>query len=267
MDGDGHHIRQLTRKDSLSDRSRYDDDPIVSPDGRHIAFERYVDGPHGDRRDIYAMRSDGTHVHRLTHRRSNSASPAYSPDGSRIAFIGGEGHHSEIYMMRPNGSHVRPLTHTPRSHYSSRVAYSPDGRRIVYVYSIKRDESYQLRVMNADGSHQRVILRSGKFPENPTYSPDGRSIAFDMYRENGLYMMRANGAGVRRVTNPRDHGADVYPSFSPDGDRIAFERSREAYPDFHDDIYTVRVDGTGIRRLTTNRAFDEEPDWGVSPSP
>jgi formylglycine-generating enzyme required for sulfatase activity len=82
-------------------------------------------------------------------------------------------------------------------------------------------------------------------------------IAFTSERDGSLevYLMNADGSGVRRLTNhPRD---DYWATWSPDGRRIAFASDREG--DYG--IYIMNADGSGLQRLTHNDASDLEPDW------
>jgi Tol biopolymer transport system component len=90
----------------------------------------------------------------------------------------------------------------------------------------------------------------------PSWSPDGSRIAFTSVRRHGIWVMSADGTGLRRVTTSRS--IDFQPTWSPDGKRLAFARN---VPGYHTDIFVVGVDGKGFRRLTANRGADFDPDW------
>ena len=90
----------------------------------------------------------------------------------------------------------------------------------------------------------------------PSWSPDGSRIAFTSVRKHGIWVMSADGTGLRRVTTSRS--IDFQPTWSPEGRRLAFARN---VPGYHTDIFVVGVDGKGLRRLTTNRGADFDPDW------
>jgi Tol biopolymer transport system component len=96
-------------------------------------------------------------------------------------------------------------------------------------------------------------LSSDADAEEPAYSPDGRLIVFaadlDAVAEtrSRLYLMRADGSGVRELTGGAER--DSHPSFSPDGRRIIFDRTTTGY-DNYAHIYEVGVDGSGLRQLT-----------------
>jgi TolB protein len=100
---------------------------------------------------------------------------------------------------------------------------------------------------------QRVPARDG----SPSWSPDGTHIAYYAEQEGrgDLYVMRADGSGVRRVTNTAaDEGS---PAFAPDGQRLAFDADLAG----NFDVYVMALDGSGRTRLTTDPARDVSPAW------
>jgi TolB protein len=97
----------------------------------------------------------------------------------------------------------------------------------------------------------------------PAWSPDGRRIAYEYNpsptgmpaRNSDIYVMNANGTGVRRLT--RQVGFDGDPAWSPDGRKIVFESTRSG----NADIWVMNADGTNPRQLTRSAAFDGDPAW------
>ncbi|MFL5799503.1 MAG: YceI family protein [Actinomycetota bacterium] len=133
---DGARPQKLT-----DDGSTVKDGPVWSPDGRWIAFGAFG-GPGNE--DVWVMRSDGTHMHRLTTDPGYEYSPAWSPDGGGIAF----GRDGDVWVMRADGSGARHLTTGPGR--DGQVTWSPDDR-IVFA----RDD--RVILMNPDGTHQRRV--------------------------------------------------------------------------------------------------------------
>jgi len=88
-----------------------------------------------------------------------------------------------------------------------------------------------------------------------------RQIAFTSTRDGNyeIYVMRADGGGVTRLTN--NSRVDAAPTWSPDGKKIAFVSSRGYGDDRNFDIYVMNADGSGVVRLTTNVAGDAIPAW------
>jgi dipeptidyl aminopeptidase/acylaminoacyl peptidase len=148
---DGSEVRRLTHNHA------FDNDPVVSPDGRYVAFSRRVKR----RGQIFSMRIDGTHVTRLTHDGRRNRLPFWAPDGHRLAFIsqprGPEGFvHREIYSVAARGGRERRLTHNRE--VEIRATYSPDGRSIAFL------QRGSLWLMGASGAFPRQILASGESP-------------------------------------------------------------------------------------------------------
>ena len=226
MDGDGGNVRQLTDTPEVSEH-----DAAWSPDGRHIAYSAQPRSPiaaNGTRQDrepaqIWIMDADGSNARAHTSGRSRNIRPAWSADGSLLAFssdrhatfelnlIGTDDGDLEIYLMDRNGWNVRRLTEGAAT--ALNPAWSPDGQRIAFQTS--REGSWHIHVMNADGSNQRRLTDGPRVDVRPAWSPDGREIIFN------------------------------------------------CGPDQHEkwEICLIRADGSGLRTLTNNDAFDGHPDW------
>jgi dipeptidyl aminopeptidase/acylaminoacyl peptidase len=125
MNADGSGLQRLTES-----HNRWGDgDPAWSPDGSQIVFDRMdedaLPDPNvptaGPSADIYVMDADGSNLSQLTSDPGLEAAPAWSPEGSQIAFIAGDMRASEIYWMSPDGSNVRQLT------TGVATGYSPDS--------------------------------------------------------------------------------------------------------------------------------------------
>jgi TolB protein len=202
------------------------------------------------------MRPDGSGVRRLTAHRGEDVSPAWAPDGRRIAFASNRSGEFEIHVMRADGTGVRRLTRLARRGYGSySPAWSPDGRTIVFSSAGPTPENPELYSVRADGTGLKRLTRTKGDAETlgddgmPAYSPDGRTIAFTSNRTgNGeLWTMRPDGSGQRRLAGLRDRD-DWAPRYSPDGKLIVYESLREAASD----VWVVGADGTGARLLLRN---------------
>ena len=231
-----------------------------SPRSGVLAFTRVHDGA----ARVFAVHADGSALRQLTRTRAAAfeGSPAYSPDGSRIAYVCGN---YELCVMNADGSAQARLTTNdwPRVfRYDSSPAWSPDGRTIAFTRT--RGSRDQLWLVNADASAPRQVPVPAGVNANPAFSPDATRIAFDhatVIRDRGsdvpatsrrgIYVVELDGNAPRRLTGPRIEARD--PSWSPDGRSIAFTRSDEAATD----IVVMNADGTGLRRLTTG----EDPAW------
>lgn len=135
----------------------------------------------------------------------------------------------------------------------SSPVWSPDGRTIAFL-SI--GASRELRVMNADGSGERVIARNAT---PPSWSPDGRWIAFSRLLNGQIYVVGADGSGLRRLTH--DLRANFDPVWAPDGRKLVYTGAAFQEADWN--LYVVNADASGQRlltqRLLTRRG--EQPAW------
>jgi Tol biopolymer transport system component len=212
------------------------------PIGGRLAFVSTRDGT----RNIYLADESG--VRRL----APGDRPAWSPDGSQIAFNGADG----ISMMNADGTGVRSLGR------GSNPDWSPDGTRIAF----NDGDGEGIFVMNADGSgvgklidHQLVRTPSGGECGVvwPAWSPDGRRIAFvcAAYEEVWqIHMVSADGSNPRRlIDSTTSFFAQSEPTWSSDGSQIAFDSVS-----FRIDV--VNVDGSNLRTVVNNGFW---ADWSA----
>jgi Tol biopolymer transport system component len=212
--------------------------------------------------DIFTINSNGTGLTRLTTLAGTGAdgaqNPAWSPDGSRIAFANTAG---DIYVVNADGSNLLRLTSTGQG--NRHPTWSPDGARIAFVST--RDGAEDIYVMNADGSSPVRLTNDRGSDIDPAWSPDGGRIAFtsDRSGQDEIYVMSPDGMNVRQLTY--DPVFYHEPAWSPDGAALVFVRSSVPcdyyYYQCNFSIYVMGADGSGIRQLTPPNNFDDEPAW------
>ena len=125
-----------------------------------------------------------------------------------------------------------------------------------------------LFVHGARRANPQRVLSSNASAEAPAYSPDGRLIAFAADLDeiaatrSRIYLMRADGSGVRQLTAGAQR--DAHPSFSPDGRSVVFDRTTTGF-DHYAHIFVVGVDGGGLRQLTHGAEVrDTDPTFAPS---
>jgi len=232
-----------------------------------IAFVSDRDAPGANGREIYTAAADGSDPLRLTDNSVPDTDPAYSPDGTKIAFVRA----NDIWVMNADGSAAVAITGPEGP--DSQPAWSPDGSRIVYVSNQNTPGGYttgfELFVRNADGSG--TSRRLTDTPNNvssraPAWSPAGDQIAYESNADGSydIYTIAPDvtaGFGTRRSAN--EVGVNYQnPSWSPDGARIAYERGIGTMPDdTSKEIWTMRADGGAPARLTSNGVYDGQPAY------
>jgi Tol biopolymer transport system component len=198
-------------------------EPAWSPDGSKIAFARGHDNTREDwamklscRPEIYVV-DVFTHKFTSLTQGEGGTDPAWSPDGTRIAFNSFREGNNEIYTMSSEGGDVQRLTDTPWA--EAEPAWSPDGKQIAYAAHLfqtdvgcgfipmgrppntETEPSY-IYVMDCDGTKQTRLEITGGGNE-PTWSPDGASLAFALADKNGreIYVTDASGSGLTKLTS------------------------------------------------------------------
>ncbi len=257
MDLNGKNLRQVTTSYAFEDWGSW------SPDTFKILFmsNRIPDTSFTARFQIYVMNSDGSNVSQLTfpnpardstgHVKDTTSNyhPAWSPDGTKIAFGSTRDTNPQIYVMDPNGSNVVRLTHNSAA--DGQPAWSPDGTKI--AFATDRDGNNEIYVMNANGSVQVNLTNNAGSDLAPAWSPDGTKIAFQSDRQTNyaVWVMNADGSNPTRLTSPSTpNGA---PSWSPDGTRIAYEQGG--------DLWAMNVDGSRQIQITSGFWSDGLPRW------
>jgi Tol biopolymer transport system component len=189
--------------------------------------------------------------------------PAWSPDGTRIAFSSSHEGDNEIYVMNADGSGVTRLTSDPRG--DTDPSWSPDGERLVFSSRCSRGlacfngEPYaELTVINADGtglvritSHPMIDILDTEPAWSPE-GPDGSSRIAFRRQSSGIMLINPDGSGETSIA-PGPHM--FAPNWSPDGLSVAFEKDQ--------DLAVMNADGTGVRLLTPpgDGVIDTIPAW------
>jgi Tol biopolymer transport system component len=228
---------------------------VACAQAAQLAVSRSVNG----NTDIYTLKENGTGLTRLTTQSGYDHGPAWSPDGTKIAFWSNRDGNDEIYVMNQDGSGVVRLTNSPG--VDLRPRWSPDGAKIVFFSG--RDGNLEIYVMNADGTSQVRLTNDPGTDADPAWSRDGSKIAFWSSRDpdGEIYVMNADGTGVTQLTT--NDVQDIQPEWSPDGSQIVFSRLTgcEYYGGFCDyDLIVMNSDGSGAAQLTSGSS-DNDAAW------
>ncbi len=248
-----HHIF-LFAEGSLSDLTLQSDgeDGVIAPAGTRIAFTSYRSG----NRDIYLMDPDGSHVTQITYDPEDDYQPAWSPDGSKIAFAsnrGGMG--TQVWVMNADGTTATRITVGGGFHPS----WSPDGQHIAFSRVVKLCLfdvcSAHIFVATPSGGSVTDISGTGdKIQYEPAWSPDGTKIAFEENRN--IWVMEADGSGKVQLTGQESFVQDFAPIWSPDGSKIAFKRSLNTAQ-----IFVMNADGSHPTNLSNNSEDEAPTSW------
>jgi len=227
-------------------------DPDWSPDGSKLAFVRGG--------DVYVVKADGGGERRVTSG-GQDAHPSWSPDGRRIAFARGGQAQRDIYVVNEDGTGLRRLTN---GSFNTDPAWSPkDGAIAFWTTRDGNAEIYKVEFSPATYEIKgiRNLTRDPGDDRDPAWSPDGGEIAFSSDRSGNLdvFTMRADGSGLRRLTDTPASEHDPFWCLIQLAKRIFFESDRDG----NFEIYSMKPDGSDQRRLTFDPAQDVQPVWAL----
>jgi TolB protein len=251
MDYDGQNQHQVTRLGTISLS------PRISPDNTRIAFASLG-------REGWAIRMYSLELNRLVNFPAGTAggsnqSPAWSSDGSKLAFSSSRSGNPEIWAADANGGNLRKLTNfagpnvgptwNPRS--NAQLAWVSGRTGLPQIYTMDQDGT----------SVQR--LTDGGYAISPSWASNGQFLTFSWNRKYGpgapggqdIYVMDIVSKRWLQLTH--DAGSNDFPSWAPDGRHIVFERSMGSHSH---QIWSMLADGTEQHQLTqTGENF--MPNW------
>jgi Tol biopolymer transport system component len=206
---------------------------------------------------IYSVRADGSHLHRLTHEPAGFVAyhPAVAPAALRVTYVlSGPEMNDQIWVMRFDGTHQRLVVDEP-AWADSGPSFTANGRRILYSrcgFYIANFFTCKIVSVRLDGSGRHTIVPGRWHPSDPVASPNRSKIAY--VSDSGGYDSRIwivdTDGRHRHAVGPKNILMERL-SWSPDGTHISFTDER------HDRVYVVRANGTGLTRIATDHI------WGV----
>lgn len=212
-------------------------------------------------KELWIMDYDGANQHQLTHLRTISLMPRWSPDASRIAFTCYEPYNgtvsAQICMYSMDLAKVISFPRFPGT--NSAPAWSPDGKQIMFSSSMQGTPD--LYVMDSNGGRPKRLTFSGNGgATSPAWNPKtGQSVVFVSDRSGipKLYMMNADGTNITPLDLP-DKGYLIDPAWSPNGQLIAFSWRR---PTGNYDLYVMDPATMNAIEITRDEGRNERPCW------
>jgi len=209
--------QQFTR---VTEAAGVETGPTLSPDGSTVAYAMLVNGSW----DIYAQRVGGRNATPIVNDpKRDEGAPAYSPDGTMIAFHESDGD-GGIFVAGATGESVRRVTDIGFD-----PAWSPDGKKIAFSTEEVRDPAVrqtfsELDVVDAAGGTPKKIVEGDAI--QPSWSPSGDRIAYWSNNGGQRDIFTVAAAGGARVALTDDPALDWSPVWSPDGRFVYFSSDR-----------------------------------------
>jgi TolB protein len=250
MDYDGANQHAVTHLDTISIS------PRVSPDNSRLAFSSL--GRDGFQIRMYSLLLGRVVAFPVTG--GTNVSPAWSPDGTSIAYSSSRSGDPEIYISDVDGGNTRRITNF-RGPDVSPVFNPRSGAQLAWISG--RTGLPQLYIMETDGSGVQRMTDGG-YATSPSWSPNGQFLAFAWNRKYGpgapggqdIYVMEI--ATKRWIQLTHDTGLCDFPSWSPDGRHIVFASSADSR-DRNMRLFTMLADGTERHALTGTGS--DMPNW------
>jgi serine/threonine protein kinase len=205
--------------------------------------------------DIFSANINGDTPIRLTTSSLNETGPAYSPDGSQIAYYAYRGEGSaDIWVMNADGSNARNLTN---SNANERVVcWSPDGKKLAYHSNAGGD--YDIYIYDLETGQSQQLTTSPYDDLGPSWSPDGSRIAFHSNEKNDfneIFIINTDGTGRQQVSDGQWSAA--FPDWKPNGSTLVFHAIvGNVY-----EIFTIQPDGSGLQDIFAAPNNERHPDW------
>ncbi len=223
-----------------------------------IAYVTEAPGTDGKPRySLWVADSDGYAKQSILNSREPILSPAWSPDGKRLAYVSYETGRSNIYLQNLASGKRQRVAAFPG--INSAPAWSPDGRQLAMTLS--KDGNPDIYIMTVDTGRFRRLTRNTGIDTEPAWSPDGQSLVFTSDRSGRphIYRIPATGGRAQRLTFQGKYNARA--SFSPDGSKIVFVYGADSR--FRIAVLTLADEALQV--LTSSR-FDESPSFAPNGS-
>jgi serine/threonine-protein kinase len=234
--------------------------PSWSPHGYRIAFTKRIGQP--VQADVWTIPAQGGEPVAVTNDRFTDWNPAWSPDGKYLYFVSDRGGSMNLWRVpideksgKTQGSPEPITVPTPNL---TQISVAAGGREIAYS-SVSNTMNIQEARLDpitdtVVGEPAWVTTGSRRWA-NPDPSPDGQWVTFYSLDRGDIYVIHADGTGLRQVTG--DSAGDRVPRWSPDGDWIAFFSSRGGTIQ----LWKIRSDGSELQQLTQTRGSVAYATW------
>lgn len=271
MDDDGSNVQRLTFTD-MPESQEYQ--PVWSPNGKRIAFSRYIGGPKKLLDDLFVMDQDGSDEQQLTNEPAISyADITWAPDGHRIAFISNQNGGREVYTMDLWTNEIQQLTHHP--HHAEQAynpSWSPSGKYIAYEQSFGPWRITNIYVMDSNGEKSHPLAPNKDWNQSsPRWSPDSKHILFTErlsdFRQVQIkhilsrVVIQKYGSDEQQILNTPENWNIHSVCWMDNGKQVLISAAESLVERRPFDIFKYNLSDGHITNLTNNPTLDMTPDW------
>lgn len=226
--------------------------------GTQIAYVSVITRPDGTKRyRLIVSDADGERASVIADSPQPIMSPAWSPDGRRLAYVSFEGDEREdaIYVQTLRTGNRERVAARPNS-VNGAPSFSPDGRTLVLTQSPDGHSDIFTLDLTTPGAMPRRITTSDRIDTEGVFSPDGRFIYFTSDRSGNPQIYRVPNAPNAQAERVTREGSNSRPRVSPDGRQLAVVNGEGG--SFRIGLVDV---ATGTMRILTRGSLDESPSF------
>jgi len=229
----------------------------ASPRGTNgqITFARF--NPTLGDTQVYVVNPDGTHERLVQGPTDTGECPTWFPDGTHIALCGSPARSGGSRIINPDDGTFRDIGGQDPNLFNPCGIPSPDGT-LLLCETFSDDGSqngvHVIRSSDGGGLFQLTSIPGGDDVPG-SWSPDGKRVVFHRFGPNGdegLFVVNANGTGLRQILPPSLAAGCCALDWSPQGNDIVF--SRHVTSDVHSSIWVVHADGSGLHEVDVQPA-------------
>jgi len=203
-------------------------------------------------KEIFTCEFDGYDVKQATHTNSLTLFPAWSPDGSSIAYTSYNNDQSEIFIKYLRDGTEKRISFTGMN---ITPVWMPGKKQMGATLSFEGDE--EIYLLTESGKIDKRLTKNWGIDVSPAFSPDGKKMAFvsNRFGSPQIFIQHLDTGIAKRLTYEGKY--NTQPDWSPTGDRIVYSGMENG----QSNIFVINTDGRDLKQLTLDAGSNESPSW------
>jgi len=203
-------------------------------------------------KEIFTCEFDGYDVKQVTRTKSLALFPAWSPDGSSIAYTSYQNDKPEIFIRHLRDGQEKKISFDG---INITPVWMHDNKKMGATLSFEGDE--EIYLLTETGKIDKRLTKNWGIDVSPTFSPDGKKMAFVSKRFGSpqIFIQHLDTGAVKRLTYEGKY--NTQPDWSPAGDRIVYSGMEAGLAN----IFVINADGKDFKQLTVDSGSNESPSW------